>query len=386
MHIGILTGGGDVPGLNPCIKQVVYRALDEGHTITGILRGWGGLLNFNPADPASLAENTIKLDKLNTRTIDRTGGTILWTSRTNPARTAPSKVPEFLRGTGYDPNAKTLDFTPHVLSVLAFLKFDVLIAIGGDDTLSYGARLHKEGFPVILIPKTMDNDVTGTDYCIGFSTAITRSVSAVQKLRTTTGSHERIGVIELFGRNAGHTSLITAYLSSADRCLISEVPYDIEHLAELLMRDKRANPRNYAMLTVSEGCRSVEGQIIESEKLTYDPYGHKKLGGIGSYIARDLERLTGQGTVPVALSFLMRAGPADTLDMMVAKTFADCAMDLLNDKTYGRLVAIRDGRYTHVDASEPAIGPREVDVEALYDKIEYRPRLKRALDLPMFLR
>jgi 6-phosphofructokinase 1 len=295
-------------------------------------------------------------------------------------------VPEFLRGTGYNPNVLTVDCTVHVLSVLAFLKIDVLIAIGGDDTLSYGARLHKEGFPVILIPKTMDNDVTGTDYCIGFSTAITRSVNAVNDLRSTTGSHERFGVIELFGRNAGHTSLITAYLTGADRCLISEVPYDIDHLAELLMRDKQSNPRNYAMLTVSEGCCEVAGQIVESEKLSYDPYGHKKLGGIGSFIAKDLERITGQGTVPVALSFLMRAGPADTLDLMVAKTFANCAMDLLNDKTYGRLVGIRDGRYTHVDASEPAVGPREVDVDALYDRIEYRPSLKRALDLPMFLR
>jgi 6-phosphofructokinase len=386
MNIGILTGGGDVPGLNPCIKQVVYRALDDGHSITGILRGWGGLLNFNPADPQSFAENTIQLDKLNTRTIDRTGGTILWTSRTNPAKTAPSKVPEFLRGTGYNPDELTVDCTPHVLSVLAFLKIDVLIAIGGDDTLSYGARLHKEGFPVILIPKTMDNDVTGTDYCIGFSTAITRSVNAVNELRSTTGSHERFGVVELFGRNAGHTSLITAYLTGADRCLISEVPYDINHLAELMMRDKRDNPRNYAMLTVSEGCCEIAGQIVESEKLSYDPYGHKKLGGIGSFIAKDLERITGQGTVPVALSFLMRAGPPDTLDLMVAKTFANCAIDLLNDKIYGRLVGIRDGRYTHVDASEPAIGPREVDVEALYDKIEYRPYLKRAIELPMFLR
>ena len=386
MHIGILTGGGDVPSLNPCIKQVVTRALDEGHSITGILRGWGGLLNFNPASPDSLAENTINLDRRNTRTIDRTGGTILWTSRTNPAKTAPNKVPEFLRGTGFDPNSKTLDFTAHVLTVLAFLKIDVLIAIGGDDTLSYGARLHKEGFPVILIPKTMDNDVTGTDYCIGFSTAITRSVQAVNNLRSTTGSHERIGIIELFGRTAGHTSLITAYLSGADRCLISEVPYEIERLAELLMSDKRANPRNYAMLTVSEGCREVAGEIVQSDKHTYDAYGHKKLGGIGGIISGQLERLTGQGTVPVALSFLMRAGPADTLDLMVAKTFANCAMDLLSEKIYGRLVGIREGRYTHVDASEPAIGPRKVDTETLYDKIAYRPDLKQAIGLPMFLR
>jgi 6-phosphofructokinase 1 len=385
MHIGILTGGGDVPGLNPCIKQVVNRCLDDGHTITGIYRGWGGLLYFNPNDPESAAENTIKLDKLNTRTIDRTGGTILWSSRTNPAKTAPSKVPEFLRGSGYDTSAKTVDCTAHVLSVLSHLKLDVLIAIGGDDTLSYGARLHKEGFPVVLIPKTMDNDVTGTDYCIGFSTAITRSVSAVQKLRSTTGSHERFGVIELFGRTAGHTSLITAYLSSADRCLISEVPFDINRVAELLMRDKKSNPRNYAMLIVSEGAREIEGQIIESEKQTYDPYGHKKLGGIGKVISEQLECITCEGTVPVALSFLMRGGPADTLDLMVAKTFANCAMDLINDKNFGRLVGIQKGCYTHVSASEPAIGPRLVDVDALYDKIEYRPDLRRALELPMFL-
>ncbi len=386
MHIGILTGGGDVPGLNPCIRQMTNRALDEDHIITGILRGWGGLLNLNPADPSSVVENTINLDRLNTRTIDRTGGTILWTSRTNPAKTAPSKAPEFLRGPGFDSNAKTVDFTPHVLSVLSFLKLDVLIVIGGDDTLSYGARLHKEGFPVILIPKTMDNDVSGTDYCIGFSTAITRSINAINKLRSTTGSHERIAVVELFGRYSGHTSLISAYLSSADRCLISEVPYEMDRLAELLMRDKQANPRHYAMLTVSEGAREVTGDIIQSAKQTYDPYGHKKLGGIGNLIAADLERITGQGTVPVTLSFLMRAGPADTLDQMVARTFANCAMDLLKEKVFGRLVAIREGQYTHVDASEPAIGPRKVDVDAQYDKIEYRPRMNRSLGLPMFLR
>ncbi|HZJ47607.1 MAG TPA: 6-phosphofructokinase, partial [Acidimicrobiia bacterium] len=242
MRIGILTGGGDVPGLNPSIKSVVTRVAHEGHTVIGIRRGWGGLLYANPADPQSMADNFIDLDPVTVRTIDRTGGTFLHTSRTNPARVHRDDFPAFL---GDPPEGDgPFDTTDHVLRVIAAKKIDVLIPIGGDDTLSYGLRMHEEGVPVIAIPKTMDNDVHGTDYCIGFSTAVTRGVEFIHSLRTSAGSHERIAIVELFGRYSGETSLITAYLAGVDRALISEVPFDIDLLAELIMRDKRDNPSN----------------------------------------------------------------------------------------------------------------------------------------------
>ena len=251
MRIGICTGGGDVPGLNPCIKAVVGRVADAGHEVVGIRRGWAGLLETDPDDAASVQANTVALDPPTVRTINRTGGTILHTSRTNPGRVKTAGVPPFLadRVTGDGPH----DLTDHVLHVLDRLGLDALIPIGGDDTLSYGLRLHDEGVPVIAIPKTMDNDVHGTDYCIGFSTAVTRGVEFIHALRTSTGSHERIAVVELFGRYSGETSLITAYLAGADRAVISEVPFDVERLAAFLVEDKRRNPSNYSMVTISEG-------------------------------------------------------------------------------------------------------------------------------------
>jgi 6-phosphofructokinase 1 len=253
MRIGILTGGGDVPGLNACIKAVVNRVAEEGHEIVGIRRGWGGLAYFNPDDPESTGADLIPLDPGVVRTIDRTGGTFLHTSRTNPGRVRAVEIPDFLDiQAGEDGYA---DLTPHVLRVLEDRGIDVLIPIGGDDTLSYGLRLHEEGVPVIAIPKTMDNDVHGTDYCIGFSTAVTRGVQFIHSLRTAAGSHERIAVVELFGRYSGETSLVTAYLSGVDRAIISEVPFDIDKLARLLLSDRKANPSRYAMMTISEGAR-----------------------------------------------------------------------------------------------------------------------------------
>jgi 6-phosphofructokinase len=267
MKIGILTGGGDVPGLNPCIKAVVSRAIDDGHEVLGIRRGWGGLLWLNPDDPETRAWTTMPLNKQDVRTIDRTGGTILHTSRTNPSKVKPKDVPLFLMDPEH-PEAEAADtsirdFTPHVLENLEYLGIDCLIPIGGDDTLSYGERLHREGFPVVAIPKTMDNDVYGTDYCIGFGTAVTRSVQIIHQLRTSAGSHERIAVIELFGRNSGETSLISSYLAGVDRAIISEVPFDPEKLAELVMRDKQTNPSNYAIVTISEGAHMVGGKVVE---------------------------------------------------------------------------------------------------------------------------
>ena len=283
-RVGILTGGGDVPGLNPAIKAAVEMALTSGWEVLGIRLGWGGLLHYNLDNPQARHKQCIPLTMNSVRIIDRTGGTFLHTSRTNPQRVKASDLPDFLEGVAEpiegEGNTALYDHTPHVLKVIDALELDALIAIGGDDTLSYAARLHHEGFPVVAIPKTMDNDVYGTDYCIGFSTAVTRSVEAITALRTTSGSHERIAVVELFGRNSGETSLFAAYLADVDRAIISEVPFDMHKLALLLVQDKYANPSNYAIMTISEGATEVGGDIIQDEG-DVDAYGHRKLGGIG---------------------------------------------------------------------------------------------------------
>jgi 6-phosphofructokinase len=383
MRIGILTGGGDVPGLNPCIKALVHRAVDAGHEPVGIRRGWQGLLFYNPEDPATHEEYIMPLDKLIVRTIDRTGGTFLHSSRTNPSRTPPSKAPDFLLADKESETDETLDFTDHVLKVLEHLKIDVLMPIGGEDTLGYAARVHSEGFPVISIPKTMDNDVFGTDFCIGFSTAVTRSVEFIHQLRSTAGSHERIGVVELFGRHSGETSLISAYLSGVDRAIISEVPFEIGRLADLLMQDKAANPSHYAMMTISEGAQEIGGDVFQTG--VADAYGHKKLGGIGAVTASRLEQMTGVKTLCQQLAYLMRSGAPDALDIMVAVNYANTAMDLLAIGNFGRMVALREGRYTDVSAESPKLGIKHVDVQALYDVDNYRPKVRHVLGKPMFL-
>lgn len=304
-RMGILTGGGDVPGLNPCIKQLVLRATDLGLSVVGIRRGWEGLVAYDPEDPGSRARHLMPLEPAGVRTIDRSGGTILHTSRTNPSAVSFKDAPAHLRTTFADPAAKQ-DFTPLVLSNLAHLGIDVLVAIGGDDTLSFALRLHREGFPVVAIPKTMDNDVTGTDYCIGFSTAVTRSVNFIHALRTSAGSHERIAVVELFGRYCGETSLISAYLAGVERCVISEVPFDIRRLAAFLTEDRARNPSRYAMLTISEGARMEGGDMLLSGEA--DAFGHRKLGGIGAVTAEAIKKLTGIGIIFQPLFYLMRSG------------------------------------------------------------------------------
>ena len=387
MKIGILTGGGDVPGLNPGIKAVVNRAIDEGHEVIGIRRGWAGLLYLNPDDPKSVREWTIPLDKNKVRTIDRTGGTMLHTSRTNPGKVPNKSVPDFLRDPEHpeaeEQDTSLRDFTPHVLRNLEYLGIDRLIPIGGDDTLSYGERLHSEGFPVVAIPKTMDNDVYGTDYCIGFSTAVTRSVQFINQLRTSTGSHERIAIIELFGRNSGETSLISSYLAGVDRALISEVPFDPERLAELVMKDKAANPSHYAIVTISEGAHMMGGKVIEYGEA--DAYGHRKLGGIGEILGQALKQITGQNVIIQRVAYLMRSGAPDALDLMVAVNYANLAVSLLIQGTSGRMVALRDGTYTHVPMSVVTSGIKRVDVDELYDAKEYRPKVRHILGKPMFL-
>jgi len=384
MRIGILTGGGDVPGLNPCIKAVVAGASERGWTVLGIRRGWAGLLHYNPHDPADAPNWVAPLDMQQVRTIDRYGGTHLHTSRTNPGRVRPKDLPSFLQGRFPIPDdGSPVDCTAHVLEVIGHLGLDAIVAIGGDDTLSYAVRLHKEGVNVIAVPKTMDNDVYGTDYCIGFSTAVTRSVDLINSLRTPTGSHERIAVVELFGRNSGETSLISAYLADVDRAVISEVPFDIERLAALLVEDRRRNPSNYAIMTVSEGASMVGGQVVEYGQ--EDAYGHKKLGGIGMVIGEALHRITGIDIVNQQIAYLMRAGAPDSLDRMVATSYGRLAVGLAADRHFGRMVALQSGVYTTVPIETSGLGTKRVDVPELYDVEAYRPRVSHLLGKPMFL-
>jgi len=381
MRIGILTGGGDVPGLNPCIKAVVNRVSEAGHSVVGIRRGWGGLLYANPDDETTWNDHMIELTPTTVRTVDRTGGTFLHTSRTNPGKVKPDQVPDFLadRAVGEGP----YDFTDHALSIVDRLGIDVLIPIGGDDTLSYGLRLHDEGVPVICIPKTMDNDVHGTDYCIGFSTAITRGVQFIHSLRTATGSHERIAVIELFGRYSGETALVTAYLAGVERAIISEVPFDIDRLAELLLRDKAANPSNYAMVTISEGARMQGGEMVVSGAA--DAYGHRKLGGVGALTGELLKEKTGQGIIFQQVAYLMRSGSPDSLDLMVALNYAVMAADLAMEGASGRMVSLRGGTYTSVPITVTREGVKRVDVDELYDVENYRAKVRHVTGKPMFL-
>ncbi|MCD6560938.1 MAG: 6-phosphofructokinase [Deltaproteobacteria bacterium] len=380
--IAILTGGGDVPGLNPCIKTLVYRAQDEGIRVLGIRRGWAGILEYNPDDPASAGNCIEELHRADVRTIDRSGGTYLHTSRTKPSAARPKDVPEFLKDR-FKEGEETHDFTEHILKNLEALGIDAIFPIGGDDTLSYGERLHREGFPVIAIPKTMDNDVFGTDYCIGFSTAITRGVGFIHSLRTCTGSHERIAVVELFGRYCGETSLISAYLAGVERAIISEVPVDPKKLADLIMKDKRNNPKNYAMITISEGARIVGGEMFKSG--TKDAYGHYRLGGIGEELGVILKELTGENILNQKLSYLMRSGTPDSLDLMVAVNYANMAIDLFLKGVFGRLIALNRGIYTDISLSIIITGQKRVDVRELYDIEEYRPKVLHVTGKPMFL-
>ncbi|MCZ6859380.1 MAG: ATP-dependent 6-phosphofructokinase [Alphaproteobacteria bacterium] len=382
MRIGILTGGGDVPGLNSCIKAVVEQCDARGWSTVGFRRGWAGPLHYNPGDTAT-HDNAVALDRPGVRVIDRSGGTVLHTSRTNPGAVSEADLPDFLKSsTAIDENGKA-DCTPHVLRVLDDLGIDAMVPIGGDDTLSYAARLHREGVKIAACPKTMDNDVFGTDYCIGFSTAVSRSVEFINALRTPTGSHERIAVIELFGRNSGETALVSGYLADADRVLISEVPFDIGRLAELIVKDKRDNPSSYAVVVVSEGAVMQGGGVLERNGT--DAYGHRKLGGIGELVGDELKRLTGEDIIGQSLAYLMRAGPPDALDRMVATAYGTMAVQMLADGQSGLMMALHGGRYAAVPVDICVSGTKRVDVAQLYDAAAYRPTVKRILDTPMFL-
>lgn len=388
MRIGILTGGGDVPGLNPCIKAVVNRVANEGHEVVGIRRGWGGLLTTNLDDPATVADNMLPLDRTVVRTIDRTGGTFLHTSRTNPARVRAADVPEFLSAEGDGPH----DFTPHVLSVIESQGIDVLIPIGGDDTLSYGAHLHERGVPVIAIPKTMDNDVAGTDYCIGFSTCVTRTIAITHALRTSAGSHERFLVIEVFGRYAGFTALLPTMAGAANRCVIPEHTFDIEHLCELLSEDRRRNPSHYSVVLVSEGATFKGSEEMVFEDHETDMFGHKKLGGVGDRVSRALRELSPNfnngrrvNAINQRLGYLVRAGDPDALDSIVPMAFGNLAMDLILEGVTGRLVNVRNGRYDHVPIDVVTSRKKVVDVGKFYNTERLRPQYKRFAGSPVFI-
>jgi 6-phosphofructokinase 1 len=362
-RIGILTGGGDVPGLNSVIKSVVYRATDLGYEVLGIRRGWEGLTHQRRS-PDLDPDYVRILDRINTRTIDRTGGTVLHSSRTNPRKMRAASLPEWLDpATIADKQTSdgVYDLTDHVLETIGHLGLTNLVSIGGDDTLSFSAVLAERGFPVIAIPKTMDNDVQGTEYCIGFSSAITRAKELINRQRTTLGSHERIGVFRIFGRDAGFTALYTAYVTST-RCVIPEFPYDIKALAELLTEDRRNNPSRYAMVITAEGAIWEGARIADVGEA--DAFGHRHKMNVGEVLASELRELTGIESTSSELTYDLRSGEPDMLDSLVASTFANVAMDLIRDGLSGRMVAIRDGKYAHVPLSETAKPPRRVQLAA----------------------
>jgi 6-phosphofructokinase 1 len=368
------------------MKALVMSAVENGDRVLGIRRGWAGLLNFNLDSEEAKTKLVTELTKEDVRRIDRTGGTFLHTSRTNPQRVGENRIPDFLKGPNYGKvidDAGTMDYTDHVLKVLDHLGIDVMATIGGDDTLSYTVRLHNEGFPVVAIPKTMDNDVFGTDYCIGFSTAVTRSVEMITAMRTSVGSHERIGIVELFGRNSGETSLFTAYLAYVDRAIISEVPFKIDKLCDFLLADKHDNPSNYAIMTISEGAVMEGGDIIESGDA--DAYGHRKLGGIGEIVSYEIKKRTGQDIMYQQLAYMMRSGAPDSLDRMVAQSFGNLASQLIQRNEYGKLVALHAGKYTTVPVTMILAGKKRVDVPSYYDIENYKPKIRDFMGVPMFL-
>jgi len=379
-RIGILTGGGDVPGLNSVIKEVVYRGTENDCEVVGIRRGWEGLTHLNPDDPATKKHYILPLDRANTRTIDRFGGTMLHSSRTNP--TKMKALPPFLSPENFPQKNGKWDLTPHVLKNLEWLKLDHLIAIGGDDTLSYAAHLDKLGVKVIAIPKTMDNDVRNTEYCIGFSTAITRAMDAIQRQRTTVGSHERVGIFRVFGRDAGYTSLYTAFVTSI-RCCIPEYDVNLDKLIDLLMVEKRNTDSNYVLVVLSEGAK-WEGYTVQ-EYGEPDAFGHRKKASIAEALSTEISRRTGEESIVSDLTYDLRSGDPDFVDKLIAANFGNLAMDALLAGKSGVMAALVEGRYSLAPIPDPALGPRKVDIETMYNTERYRPKYANKLGLPIFL-
>jgi 6-phosphofructokinase 1 len=381
-RIAILTGGGDVPGLNAAIKAFVWRLLeDDRFEILGLRRGWASLINI--ADGADNDPWVTPLTRANTRSIDRTGGTVLHTSRVNPSLTKPEAVPAHLRHSFAPDERGRYDLTSVALRTIDCLKLDAVVALGGDGTLSFARLLHQHGVPVIVIPKTMDNDVYGTDYCLGFSTAVTRSVMFINDLRTGAASHERVLVVELFGRYSGETCLLASYLAGVDRALIAEVPFDCERLYAMLAHDKADNPQNYAVVAISEGATVVGGETVESGEA--DAFGNRKLGGIGEIVSSYLETHSRDKVIYQRLAYLMRSGAPDSLDQLVANNYGSLAADLLRRGHRGKMVAVVDGRYTAVPVENSGEAKKRVDIERFYDAVEYRPKVADVMGMPMFL-
>jgi ATP-dependent phosphofructokinase / diphosphate-dependent phosphofructokinase len=384
-RIGVLTGGGDVPGLNSAIKGIVNAADDEGYKIIGIRRGWEGLTHLDLDDPISKERYVMPLSADNTRTIDRTGGTILHTSRTNPVKM--KSIPEHLKGQHF-PKKETAsgtaiyDLTKQVIKNLEALRLDSLISIGGDDTLSYSSILSAQGVRVVAIPKTMDNDVRNTEYCIGFSTAITRAVDAIQRQRSTVGSHERIGVFRVFGRDAGYTSLYTAYVTSI-RCAIPEYKFNLEKMIELLVNDKSSNPSNYCLVVLSEGAE-WEGYSVKEYGVA-DAFGHRKKANVAEDFSEEVQKIAKMETVISDLTYELRSGEADFTDKMIANTFGHMAVECIRHNESGVMTAIANGCYTVVPIPESKLGPRPIDVETMYDTERYLPKFSGKTGMPVFL-
>jgi 6-phosphofructokinase 1 len=387
-RIGILTGGGDVPGLNAIIKTVTYRGSEDDIEVVGLRRGWEALTHLNLEDPTSRSHYLIPLNRENTRTVDRRGGTMLHSSRTNPSKM--KKLPDHLVGTDLPvttnttggTETRTWDLTGQVLANLSGLGIEHLIAIGGDDTLSYAARLDELGVKIIAIPKTMDNDVRNTEYCIGFSTAITRASDAIQRQRTTIGSHERIGIFRVFGRDAGFTALYTAYATSI-RCVIPEYKVNLDKLIRLLLEEKRANPSNYALIVLSEG---AEWEGYEAHEYGEpDPYGHRKKASVAEVLADEIKAHTGEETIVSDLTYDLRSGDPDFIDKVVALTFGNMAYDAVLEGRTGLMSALVEGRYDLVPIPDANLGPRKLDVASTYNTERYRPIYADKRGLPIFL-
>jgi ATP-dependent phosphofructokinase / diphosphate-dependent phosphofructokinase len=387
-RIGILTGGGDVPGLNSVIKEVTYRATENCCEVIGIRRGWEGLTHVQLDEDASRSRYILPLTRDNTRTIDRYGGTVLHSSRTNPAKM--SKLPEFLKSGNFPQkeavkggkSALFYDVSEQVLNNIQRLGLTSLIAIGGDDTLSYAAKLHEMGVKTIAVPKTMDNDVRNTEYCIGFSTAITRATDAIARQRTTVGSHERIGIFRVFGRDAGFTSLYTAYVASI-RCCIPEFKVNLDKLIDLLMTDKKHNPSNYCLVILSEGAQ-WEGYHVR-EYGEPDAYGHRKKENVAEALSEEIQHRTSEETIVSDLTYDLRSGVPDFVDKLVANTFGTMALEAVLDNKSGLMAALVDGRYAMAAMPDPAQGPRHVDIASMYNTERYRPNYANKAGLPIFL-
>jgi ATP-dependent phosphofructokinase / diphosphate-dependent phosphofructokinase len=386
-RIGILTGGGDVPGLNSVIKTVTYRSSENDIEVLGLRRGWEALTHLNPEDPDSRRRYLMPLDRENTRIIDRRGGTVLHSSRTNPAKM--TKLPDHLAGKDFPLSVSrkgvatnTWDVSKQVLANLSALDIEHLIAIGGDDTLGYAAKLNELGVKIIAIPKTMDNDVHNTEYCIGFSTAITRASDAIQRQRTTVASHERIGIFRVFGRDAGFTALYTAYTTSI-RCVVPEYKVNLDKLIRLLIEEKRANPSNYALVVLSEGAEWEGYQMREYGDP--DAYGHRKKASVAESLAEEIKQRTGEETMTSDLTYDLRSGDPDFVDKLVGLTFGNMAYDAMLDGKTGLMTALVKGCYELVSIPDPALGPRKLDVATMYNTERYRPMYANKRGLPVFL-